>query len=40
MMKTLQELLDEIDVSIEMDALEKPFLDKLDLDIAAGKPKE
>jgi hypothetical protein len=39
-MKTLQELLDEIDASIEIDKLEKPFLDKLDRDIAASKPKE
>lgn len=39
-MQTLQELLDEIDASIELDKVEQPFLDKLDRDIAASKPRQ
>jgi hypothetical protein len=38
-MQSLQELLDEIDASIEMDKLEQPYLDRLDKEIATTKEK-
>lgn len=36
-MQSLQELLDEIDASIEVDKIEQPYLEQLDQEIAAAK---